>query len=283
MSLSSCSGAKAGYQVKGSSVVYGELVGKGLYTVQERTLEGADAETFQVVSDEFALARDAKSVYYMGRRIEKCGPDGLELLSSSLPCVFRDTQCVFYAGSLLSEDAPNFELLEQSTSGYSRDSKAVYYSGGVVEGADPQSFELLESGFARDSNAVYRGVTALPFDRASFEILNEHFSRDANRVLYGDVPVPGADPETFKVRWGMVAQDSKSVFERARRLEELDGAEYLGGSYFRTSQGIWHVEEGAQLLSDADPKSFEVYEEDDGAVRGRDKRSSYFGSSRIEN
>jgi hypothetical protein len=115
-------------------------------------------------------------------------------------------------------DSETFEILDGKGE-YSKDKKNVYYRAKVLEGADPETFELLEYGtedyssayytkdkdhvfcskeIFKDASGEYSDFTKVA-DVTTFQLLNEWYAKDKNHVYNSGEIIDGADPITFEV------------------------------------------------------------------------------------
>ncbi len=104
--------------------------------------------------------------------------------------------------------------------GYTRDSAHVYLRYGVLHLADIESFEVINSFWAKDKNAMYydgRRVTHM--DGKTFEYLGALYSRDSLHVYYEDEVVEGADPESFEYVRRQEGRDKNFCYEGNIRVD----------------------------------------------------------------
>lgn len=119
---------------------------------------------------------------------------------------------------------------------YFQDGKVVYVPGGnffnlgptVIEGVDPQSFEVLDKDFARDRCHVFYRDKMLPelcadsaqviapYPVADINNLSQSscLIRDHQQVYWCDRLVQGADPKTVQRLWGDYFRDQANVYYR---------------------------------------------------------------------
>ena len=80
-----------------------------------------------------------------------------------------------------------------------KDKNNVYYQGTKIQGADPNTFDVLENGYFKDKNSVYfYGNKIKGVDPNTFEILEYDYFKDKNNVYYKREQIKGADPNTFE-------------------------------------------------------------------------------------
>ena len=116
---------------------------------------------------------------------------------------------------------------------YSKDSTNVYIKtvdvGGIIENADPKTFELLnptdESSYTRDkSHVFFFGTKVKGADPAHFNALNERYGKDKNKAYLMEHPLEGVDLETFEALsenvW--IAKDKNRVYYYGKIFEKAD-------------------------------------------------------------
>lgn len=122
----------------------------------------------------------------------------------------ENTYCSIWEGDgsnvitiLPNADFKTFEILgvpKPNTFGrnYAKDKNQVYYFGGILIGANPKTFSVLEDLYSKDDTHVYFEGGILPrADADTFQFLGMHYSKDKNAVYkYGSI-VPNQDPATF--------------------------------------------------------------------------------------
>ena len=149
-------------------------------------IDSIDPGSFEVVGT--FLAKDKNRVYYRYRVLPQADPATFEELEG---CYMRDNIHAWYIDSLI-PDAEGKTL--QSKWNYAWDSKRVWYNGRLLKGADPKTFEVLESGY---------------------------YAKDAKTVWYHDEVVKGADAPSFKDDGEMIGHDKNQRYV-CERLYDLD-------------------------------------------------------------
>ncbi len=207
--LALLTGCATGYQESGGGYTYvtwNEMEGK-----EEHPLVGADWATFEVL-DKNGYAKDARQTYFQGRTIEGADAATFERLSELYA---RDTSRVYYQERVVPGADPNsFEVFNLQ---WGRDGNDVYIQDRPIEACDPTTFKLLKDSWQKDSRCAYREGRKVPnADAATFEVLNFWFAKDRYQV-YDDIPrvIEGADAATFKLRGGICqvcAQDKNNCY-----------------------------------------------------------------------
>jgi hypothetical protein len=138
-----------------------------------RTIEGADAPSFELVTPSISLAKDSSRVYYEGREVRGADPQTLRHVHGRY---FRDARAVYVSGREIDgADPDSFRLLAPHlpvhAQRYAKDRRGIYYDHRQVTGADPETFALVQvSDFARDKAYGYelgRRTCAWDVDAAS--------------------------------------------------------------------------------------------------------------------
>jgi len=186
---------KDGYFAKDKNNVY----------YQGQTLKGADPDTFKIVS--LLYAKDVKKVYCQGKEFIGIDPLTFQIIGTRDWHVAKDiNNVVFRCEKISSADSASFVFVE---SFYFKDKNNIYFvasdRASIIEGADPFSFSTYKSNadYSRDKNFVYLDNKKINgADPNTFTILEPsvHFySKDNKRVFYYENTVNGADPDTFIV------------------------------------------------------------------------------------
>ena len=159
-------------------------------------------------------------IYFDDKRIDKAGRTDLDRFEMYLG------RRVTPANDI---DAASFEVLSEQ---YTKDKFAVYYkwiSPGwycmcEVVGADPETFEVLDSDLAKDASNVWRSDVVFPAgDAATAEVVNKGFVwKDRNAVYYQHIPMAGADPRTFRHLDQAFYRDAENVYWSSDRLVGAD-------------------------------------------------------------
>lgn len=208
-----------------------------------------------------------ETVYYLaafpGEAFEIVGaePDSFEALDATYA---RDRSTVYVSGGpLTGADAATFELLDRQ--GFARDRHHVYRNDHRLSD-DPDHFELLDAGLAKDSHAVYwPDGRVLSDDPAHFIVVStkDHylFTKDRGAVHVNGNPIAGADPATFAVLQGGYSRDAGRVFYFDRQIAGADTASLhpLDGPYAADAARVYWM---GTVIKGADPATFRVLNAD---------------------
>lgn len=120
---------------------------------------------------------------------------------------------------------------------YAKDNKACFAGHKRIASADPETFEVLDSGlgrmgtlggsfedgFARDRKTVYHnGNRVTGADPESFVALQNSFGRDKSGVFYQHYKLQGADPRRWRLVNGLYSQDDDQVFYENRPVRSAN-------------------------------------------------------------
>ena len=82
--------------------------------------------------------------------------------------------------------------------GFIKKNNHIYLNDTIVQGADPNTFEIISWYWSRDNKMYfYLGKPVPQIDYATFKLLDYHYAKDKNHVFYDDIIIQGADANTF--------------------------------------------------------------------------------------
>jgi len=236
------------FYYKRDKVVY--VSGGNFFSLGDYEIEGADKESFEVLS--YNYAKDTNHVYYEKTILKEMKPENIELLSpythenkkSYLSYSYiKNDQKVFYLYEPIEEaDAQSFSYLQGS---YARDKDALFYAdskitniensltfldndsdaeyikmghkifyrGEITEIKEPERFKLLSEDFSSDGKTIYYHAQACPeIDSASFEVINNHFEKDKNSLYFEAIKIKDSDPLSFETINNYFTKDKNQVY-----------------------------------------------------------------------
>ena len=272
-----------GYAKNAQTVFYGPGI-----------LDGADAITFKLL-DQNGLARDAKHVYDHGAVIRGADPDTFRR-TDEFGYVGRDRNGYFYFGKPLQvRDVATFKILQAAAACsqdrkrciWARDKFAYYVEDQAHPIADSDSFQVIQSVYAKDAKQVYFGSSVLiGADAATFQGLggeSAEFTKDARRVYWHGEVVEGCDAATFELLDYRYAKDHKHAYFRYKsgsppqtlpgsdaRTFTVIGPAADGFGYAKDSRQVYR---GGNVISGADPATFVVDVKD--TENASDKNQQY--------
>ncbi|RYD84054.1 MAG: hypothetical protein EOP84_06595 [Verrucomicrobiaceae bacterium] len=193
-----------------------------------RRVPGADPDSFKVLLA--GWAKDKAQVYCNAGIVTGADPQSFEALNVLFA---RDARAVYYVGRVMKGVDPRcFEVLDTGEyksfwgnsvfQGYARDKQSVFYFSyddtkpSVVRGADPLTFEVLKSVYARDSkSAYYAGRPIKKADRDTFKVVEFNYACDRQHAFYCERLIVGAEVDMFEVvdMNRSRAHDSKRLYE----------------------------------------------------------------------
>ncbi len=130
---------------------------------------------------------------------------------------------------------------------YSTDEYAVYYNDKKIEGADPETFELISSevwGYydaielAKDKYNVY--INSKPWDEVdpeSFEVLGRRYYKDKFNIYFEDKKIEEAEPESFTVPDSGRVHDANLIYVGADPVVKNTGEVEIMGYYGESDEG----------------------------------------------
>lgn len=110
---------------------------------------------------------------------------------------------------------------------YSLGKENVYYDGYILEGADVNSFQVIDDYYAKDRFSVFIDFRPISgADPETFEVLGHGYSKDKNNAYYKYDQIPGAIPASFKVLNTNYGADSASVYFKGEILSGISPSEF---------------------------------------------------------
>lgn len=250
---------------------------------------GSDVATFKALNNEFA--QDKNWIYVWGSPMFDVDRKTFKIISGS----YAADKDRIYSGSspIPNADLATFQVVD-SDSGLSKDKEFVYSHDRVVEGADPDTFNVIKgTPYAQDKNGVYFGstflgqgdiavlgklyirignriflgdveVTSAP-DAQTFKGLSEFYAIDSQNVYFQGYTIPGADPNTFEfIKFDgdarlppPYAKDKNGVYREGQLVEgvDLETVEFISYYYFKDVSNVYWLTE---KIEGADPGTFRV-------------------------
>lgn len=161
-------------------------------------------------------------------------------------------------------DYDSFEVIDQN---HARDKNWVYYREERVEGLDPSTAKAVPGYLPEDGSPITRG--------------GSHYVMSYEAVYLSGEVLPVADPATFLVLWGVYSRDSQNLYYWNDVIIPIDGElKQISSSkqdYLRMGNKIYA--EGVLISEDAE--NFEFMGEDDKYAR--DSQQVFEGGKRLEN
>jgi hypothetical protein len=203
-------------------------------------------------------------------------------------------------------DAGSFAVLDAH---HAKDARRVYYGDTSrdgkeyysiaharvrpVDGADPATFRVLRSGYAKDASSVFfEGVRFAVRDAPTFELLDYGFARDRFAGYYHQAEIPGSHGPSLAALDTHHARDRSHAWYAtiettgarstvvARPVHDADAAsfEMLGSGYARDRLRVYFR---GGVVAQAQRDSFVVLSPPVDEADARDVRSRYRDGQRI--
>lgn len=204
--------------------------------------------------------------------------------------VFCYSDSMSYSGysenvvELKNSDPDSFEIID---SNYAKDKNYVYgksHKGLIIacttiEKADPKTFTPLDWPYAKDKNNIYYDLIKIldGADPNSFEFINEEYSKDKNYIWINDNLVQGANPKTFTIVNANITKDDDQVWYNSWPLKNVNVDSFVILSEMYFKD-VDHVWYKNNELFDVDINTFEVFE---NGIYAKDKNNVYDGKYKI--
>ena len=153
-----------------------------------------------------------------------------------------------------------------------------------ISEADYATFTILNKHYAKDKKYAYYHQYFFTADPATFEALDDNFAKDKNRVYFESREIPEADPATveFLPREGFLIRDNARVYYQ-NELVSRDAGHFvklgrLSGTYKSTDVVMVTYD----VLSEADPATFDLIDASASDSYFKDKRSVYFNGMTVK-
>lgn len=182
---------------------------------------------------------------------------------------------------------------------YYRSPSGIYFGDSMINGADPDSFEIVgetyyryftQSCISKDKNSVFDGLEPISGIDPATVAIEGWYLKDKNGAYYGEpfTLIPGADPATFSASsTNRIASDQSWIYECGKRaMPNRKDAILLGDFYGKSDSAIYHM--GQKILG-ANVQTFNVLF-GDGVLQCEsrtggyaiDRDRVYFGGKPIE-
>lgn len=211
----------------------GYSVAKGKAYFNGEPMDQADADTFTLLDNDRTAARDIDLaldrhyVFYRGDIVENADPGSFRFLEDKSSNYWADKNSVYYRSDRLPLIVPKGVEVSENPFGpailfyHGKDDSGVYIRGKRLDGADPESFEILGPGLYKDKKHIFAPGKILPdANAARFIVLDEdgHYGSDGEKIydLCGDQSsvVVNADAASFRLLDRAYACDNNHVFFR---------------------------------------------------------------------
>ncbi len=154
----------------------------------------------------------------------------------------------------------------------------------TIAEADYATFSILNRHYAKDKKYAYYHQYFFTTDAATFEALDGNFAKDKNHVYFKSSKIPEADPATveFLPREGFLIRDKARVYYQNDLISRDAGHFVKLGSLHGTYKSTDVVMVTYNVLSEADPATFELIDSSASDSYFKDKRRVYFNGMEIK-
>lgn len=184
---------------------------------------------------------------------------------------------------IISADVNTFKILD-STKMYAKDKNKVYFLGDIIEGADPNSFELLNKPYyTKDKNYVYLSSTKFCSYPETFSFIGNYYCKNKKYIYrpIGRGDKVTDDVEHFKLlkEEGLFdyAIDSKFAYVNGEKIENVNPKTYkpIKQGFSKDDKQIFYLNKKIPI---SDYPSFEVLQ----LPYSKDNYRAYFREFIIE-
>jgi hypothetical protein len=250
------------------------------------------SESFKLLGEGYeGFAKDRKQAYLNGIAFQVKDVATLEIIDGQF--IKDKYQVYFQQKPIKNADVNSFRILKEA---YAKDTARVYYFGyhnetnnGVHEiPCDPNSFSLLEYPYSKDETSVFYIFTKInETDTKSFSVVGNGFSKDKNHVYFETKILHEADAESFMIIPHEESlddfnftKDKNHIFYKGKMMnvKDIKGFKVIGLEY--SSDNI-HVYHGNNIVKNADPKTFKVYEHSYGDEDAEDAKSKFLAGKKV--
>lgn len=179
-----------------------------------------DTDSFEVVSDYFSKDKGGVYLHQFDAPLKKLPIDPDDLMAIA-PDIIRDSSQVYiFVGGKTGLINIPFRDSSKIQSFAQRDllriDDVIYYQGVPMEGADAETFEIIDGGHFKDKNKVFFwGELIEEADVNTFEIVKYQYAKDKDHVFFESELIENADPASFRYN------ESKYRFEDKNNTYQL--------------------------------------------------------------
>lgn len=172
-------------------------------------------------------------------------------------------------------DVDSFEVLDAA---YARDRHTVYLDGRRLPDADPITFAVLaRPGYAKDARHIFVRDRILSTDPAHFQLLGGELAKDSGAVYWSDGTVLSHDPQHFVIVSDtdhyLFAKDGANVYVNGNTIAGADppSLRVLGGAYATDRDRVYYF---SDAIVGADRASLRFLQD---AYAADDRRAYWMG------
>jgi DKNYY family len=255
-------------------------------------IKDVHSESFRLLGEGYeGFAKDNKRGYLKGVGFQVKDVATLSIIDGQF---LKDKyQVYFQQKPVKNADVNSFKVLNE---GYAKDMARVYYYGfhdevnnGIHEiPCNPNTFKLLEYPYSKDETSVFYIITKInEADTKSFSVVGNGFSKDKNHVYFETKILQGADAESFiiipheeSLDEFNFTKDKNHIFyqDKMMNVKDINEFKVIGLEY---STDVHHVYHRTNIVKNADPKTFKVYEHGYGDEDAEDAKSKFLAGKKV--
>ena len=276
-------GSNCGYFKDNNTVYYAQPYFGGCS--KATIVEGVDIQSFKKSRTHIFNAKDKNLVYFDGVAMQ--GSDGPSFVDDD-PNYAYDKNQAYKEGRLISgADGGSFTVIVEGV--YAKDKNRVYNYGKPIALADPSTFQFFSGNvYMKDKNNVYFSANGVEIknlkmaDVNTFKVTGNGFAEDKNNKYYnGEITSIDKSHKVFGETPYLT--DDNHVYYKGEIINNADPKSfeifdaYLSGNGFYAKDRS-HVYFENNLISEADPSTFVIL-----GSYGKDKNFVFFKGKKIEN
>ena len=255
-------------------------------------IKDVHSESFKLMGEGYeGYAKDNKQSYLKGTGFQVKDVATLEIIDGQF---LKDKyQVYFQQKPVKNADVYSFRVLQKS---YAKDAARIYYYGyhneannGIHEiPANANSFTVLEYPYSKDETSAFHVFTKIAYsDANSFSVVGNDFSKDKNHVYFETKILKGADAASFIIIQHEESlddfnftKDKSHIFYKDKMMSvtDLNGFKVLGLEYSMDHKNVYH---GTNIVKNADPKTFKVYDHGYGEEDAEDVNNKFLAGKKV--
>lgn len=213
---------------------------KDAYFIHDETVRPLLSEDVKRLKVNAFAACDGINVYYQGMKIEGADGASADIFAQNDDGYITDKNSVFYCDEKISASPGTFRSLGL---GYATDGNKVFFRDSEVDGADAASFTPTSYGSAHDNFAKYSFSKriAKAVNKKLTHLFGDYF-KDDKYIYYKNLPIPGADNNSFQgvsfeneedadsntksAAENAYAKDARRVYYEGKPIDGVDPASF---------------------------------------------------------
>ncbi|MFC1615927.1 DKNYY domain-containing protein, partial [Patescibacteria group bacterium] len=194
-------------------------------------------------------------VYYCGQEIVEADYDTFIPLQGGFTYA-KDINNVYKFGEIINGADP--ETIEIINENFTKDQNHVFWDIKMISGVDLNSFEPINSAISQDSSNIYceDGILTTDVENYQFVTENTGYATDSINVYFWCTQLENSDSSTFEVVINDFAKDKNNIYYQGFIIDMVqDTFEPLIKGYSKDATKVYFRYE---YLPEADATSFEV-------------------------